>query len=198
MGHEAYVRERLDGLSTPADDSAGTDQDGRDGTGADGNAGAPGRGGAADGTRTGRDEGSDCAGAAGAVGLAAGAPVVVAWFWRGTAYLYAVGGVAPAAALAIGPIVAAPGGVVLAGGTVIPVTTVTLPLVDVGRESASGSEPWSVLSEGACEGSRLTKPLRRAPVSQVFVRRARCSEPRAPSASLTFVNKNAAIEPKDT
>jgi curved DNA-binding protein CbpA len=255
MGHEAYVRERLDGLPTPADDSAGTDQDGRDGGGADGNAGAPGRGGAADGARTDRDdsrgrEGGDRAGAAGAdgrerpgggetaggpgasartaatspsgrrkrprrplgygwagiatagvvyafglwsylgvntaalvalirgpptalpaelarahdlvapgtfaldavaagavlplafvagaVGLAVGVPVVVAWFGRGTAYLYAVGGVAPVAALAIGPIVAAPDGVVLAGSIVIPVTTVTLLLVDIGRELRAG------------------------------------------------------------
>jgi curved DNA-binding protein CbpA len=76
--------------------------------------------------------------AAGAIGLAVGFLAVVASFGRGAAYLYAVGGVAPAAALAIGPIVAAPDGAVLLLAVVIPVATAGLFLVDVGRELLAG------------------------------------------------------------
>ena len=74
----------------------------------------------------------------GAVGLGVGFLLVVAWFGRGTAYLYAVGGVAPVASLAIGPIVTAPDGVILVVTVVIPVVTVALFLVDVGRELLVG------------------------------------------------------------
>jgi molecular chaperone DnaJ len=72
--------------------------------------------------------------AAGAAGLAIGFIAVVASFGRGAAYLYAVGGIAPVAALAIGPILAAPDGAVLVLTVVIPVVTVGLFLVDAGRE----------------------------------------------------------------
>ncbi len=72
--------------------------------------------------------------AAGAAGIAVGFVAVVASFGRGAAYLYAVGGLTPVAALAIGPAVAAPDGVILALVVVGPVATVGLFLVDVGRE----------------------------------------------------------------
>ena len=70
----------------------------------------------------------------GAAGIAVGFVAVVASFGRGAAYLYAVGGLTPVAALAIGPAVAAPDGVILALAVVGPVATVGLFLVDVGRE----------------------------------------------------------------
>ncbi|MBB6647578.1 DnaJ domain-containing protein [Halobellus sp. MBLA0160] len=76
--------------------------------------------------------------AAGAIGLAVGFLAVVASFGRGAAYLYAAGGVAPAAALAVGPVVAAPDGAVLLLAVVIPVATAGLFLVDVGRELLAG------------------------------------------------------------
>lgn len=76
--------------------------------------------------------------AVGAVGLAVGFVAVVASFGRGAAYLYAVGGVGPAAALAIGPIVAAPDGAILALSVVVPLTAVGLFLLDVGRELLAG------------------------------------------------------------
>jgi hypothetical protein len=72
--------------------------------------------------------------AAGAAGIAVGFVAVVASFGRGAAYLYAVGGFTPVAALAIGPAVAAPDGVILALVVVGPVATVGLFLIDVGRE----------------------------------------------------------------
>jgi len=72
--------------------------------------------------------------AVGAVGLAVGFVAVVALFGRGAAYLYAIGGVGPAAALAIGPIVTAPDGVILALSVVIPLAAVGLFLLDVGRK----------------------------------------------------------------
>ena len=75
----------------------------------------------------------------GAIELAVGFLVVVAWFGRGTAYLYAVGGVTPIVSLAIGPTVTAPDGVLLAVTIVIPATTVALFLVDVGRELLAGA-----------------------------------------------------------
>ena len=48
--------------------------------------------------------------------------------------LHAVGGLTPIAALAIGPVVAVPDGVILGLAVVAPVATVGLFLVDVGRE----------------------------------------------------------------
>jgi curved DNA-binding protein CbpA len=72
--------------------------------------------------------------AAGAAGIAVGFVAVVASFGRGAAYLYAVGGLTPVAALAIGPVVAVPDGVILGLAVVAPVATVGLFLVDVGRE----------------------------------------------------------------
>ena len=76
--------------------------------------------------------------AAGAAGLAVGFVAVVASFGRGAAYLYAVGGITPLAALAVGPVVAAPDGVVLALVVVVPAATAGLFLVDVGRELLTG------------------------------------------------------------
>ena len=76
--------------------------------------------------------------AAGAAGLAVGFVAVVVSFGRGAAYLYAVGGLTPLAALAIGPIVVAPDGAVLALAVVVPVVTAVLFLVDVGRELLAG------------------------------------------------------------
>jgi molecular chaperone DnaJ len=76
--------------------------------------------------------------AAGALGLALGFLAVVASFGRGAAYLYAVGGLAPVAALAIGPFVAAPDGAILALTVVVPVATVALFLADVGRALLAG------------------------------------------------------------
>jgi len=76
--------------------------------------------------------------AVGAAALAVGFLAVVASFGHGAAYLYAVGGLTPAAALAIGPIVAAPDGVVLLLAVVVPVATVVLFLADVGRELLAG------------------------------------------------------------
>jgi curved DNA-binding protein CbpA len=76
--------------------------------------------------------------AAGAAGLAVGFVAVVASFGRGAAYLYAVGGLGPLAALAIGPIVVAPDGVVLGLAVVVPMVTAGLFLVDVGKELLAG------------------------------------------------------------
>lgn len=74
----------------------------------------------------------------GAVGLAVGFLAVVVSFGRGAAYLYAVGGLAPAAALAVGPVVAAPDGVVLLLVVAVPAATAGLFIVDVGRELLAG------------------------------------------------------------
>ena len=76
--------------------------------------------------------------AVGAAGLAAGFVAVVASFGRGAAFLYAVGGLAPFVALAIGPVVVAPDGAVLALVVVVPAVTTGLFLVDVGRELLTG------------------------------------------------------------
>ena len=76
--------------------------------------------------------------AAGAAGLAVGFVAVVASFGRGAAYLYAVGGITPLAALAVGPVVVAPDGVVLALVVVVPAATAGLFLVDVGKELLTG------------------------------------------------------------
>ena len=49
-----------------------------------------------------------------------------------------MGGITPLAALAVGPVVAAPDGVVLALVVVVPAATAGLFLVDVGRELLTG------------------------------------------------------------
>jgi hypothetical protein len=71
--------------------------------------------------------------AVGAGALASSFAAVVVWFGRGTAYLYAVGGVAPLAALGIGPLVTAPDGVVVLLLLAVPAATVLSFLLDVGR-----------------------------------------------------------------
>jgi len=68
----------------------------------------------------------------GAIGLAVGFGAVVARVGRGTALLYAVGGAAPLAALAIGPLTGAPDGVVVFLVVVAPSVTVLSFLLDVG------------------------------------------------------------------
>lgn len=68
----------------------------------------------------------------GAVGLVVGFGAVVARFGRGTASLYAVGGAAPLAALAIGSLTDVPDGVVVLLVAVVPVVTLLSFLLDVG------------------------------------------------------------------
>lgn len=68
----------------------------------------------------------------GAIGLAVGFGAVVARVGRGTAFLYAVGGAAPLAALAVGPLTGAPDGVVVVLAVVAPSVTVLSFLLDVG------------------------------------------------------------------
>lgn len=69
----------------------------------------------------------------GIVALAVAFGWVVLAFGRNSAYLYLLGGVAPAAALAAGPVVALPDGVVLALVAVVPLGSTAFFLVDAGR-----------------------------------------------------------------